>query len=125
MACSSMKACCTGVSAGGFDNLCWRAHHAGSPSSVVTALFPTAERGVTHDRVSTPSISTEQEPHCARPHPNLGPFNSNSPESTYSNGVSAALFTVHRRSFTRICTLLATWSILERFLIATRPHAYR
>src|SRR6516164_764318 len=107
MACSSMKACCTGVRAGVFGSLCWRAYQAGRPSRVVTARLPTADKGVTHDRVSAPSINTEHDPHCARPHPKRGPFNCSSPESTYSSGVSCAALIVHMRSFTLMRTPVA------------------
>jgi len=55
--------------------------------------------GVTHERVSTPSTRTEQEPHCARPQPNLGPCRSNSFERTYNRGVSGLDVTGHKRSF--------------------------
>ena len=34
--------------------------------------------GVMHDLISTPSASTEHDPHCARPQPKRGPFSSNS-----------------------------------------------
>src|SRR5215472_10279874 len=30
---------------------------------------------LTQDRIGAPSSKTVQAPHCARPHPNLGPFN--------------------------------------------------
>src|SRR5260370_41251558 len=99
-----MNACCTGVSAGTCGNLCWGAYHAGNPSSVVTDLFPMAERGVTHDRVSTPSTNTEHDPHCAKPQPKRGPFNNNSFESTYRSGVSGGASTVQDRSVTGYLT---------------------
>jgi hypothetical protein len=58
------------------------AYHAGNPSSVVTDFPTTAETGVTQERRSTPSTSTEHDPHWARPHPKRGPFSSSSSEST-------------------------------------------
>ena len=38
-----------------------------------TLPVPTAETGVTHDRVSAPFTRTEHDPHCASPHPKRGP----------------------------------------------------
>src|SRR5437899_6651714 len=83
-----MNACCTGWSAGGFRSPFCFAYHAGRPSSVVIDLPASDPTGVTHERVSTPSTRTEQEPHCARPQPNRGPCKSNSFERTYNRGVS-------------------------------------
>jgi hypothetical protein len=50
-------------------------------SSVVTDLFATAEIGVTHERISTPSANTEHDPHCAIPQPKRGPYRSRSFET--------------------------------------------
>src|SRR6267143_2849166 len=97
-----MNACCTGWSAGGFRSPFCFAYHAGRPSSVVIDLPARDPTGVTHERVSTPSTRTEQEPHCARPQPNRGPCKSNSFERTYSRGVSGLEVTCHKRSFTLI-----------------------
>src|ERR1700754_385081 len=58
------------------------------PSSVVIALPLTASTGVTHERISLPSSSTEQAPHCARPQPNRGPCRRSSLCRTYRRGVS-------------------------------------
>src|SRR6185312_14714321 len=105
-------ACCTGCSAVGFASFFCPAYQAGSPSSVVTDLLPTADNGVTQDRVSTPFTSTEHDPHCANPQPNRGPWSCSSFIKTYRRGVSGAALTVHDRSFTRIC--------IGRFLQASK-----
>ena len=44
-----------------------------APSSVVMDFPVTASTGVAQDLISTPSASTEHEPHCARPQPKRGP----------------------------------------------------
>ena len=76
-----------------------------------TDLPATRATGVTHDRVSTLSTSTEQDPHCARPQPNRGPCRCSSFESTYNNGVSGVAAIVHSRSFTlRVATCSASGS---------------
>ena len=49
---------------------------------VVSDLPATCETAVTQDRISTPSASTEQEPHCASPQPKRGPFSRSSFMST-------------------------------------------
>src|SRR5215472_14260911 len=108
-------ACCTGCSAGVLASFLWAAYHEGSPSSVVTALPSTAETGVTQERVSTPFTSTEQEPHCANPQPNRGPWSSKSFERTYSKGVSGAASTFQTRSFTRMLSLLAISSASQQW----------
>src|SRR5262245_4383339 len=82
------------------------------PSSVVIALPLTAATGVTHDRISFPSSSTEHAPHWARPHPNLGPCRCSSLCSTYSSGVSRLAVTLCTRPFTLIFSLLANVSLL-------------
>src|SRR3954454_11289715 len=97
-----MNACCSGCSAGDSASPFCCAYNAGNPSSVVTALFTTFATGGTQERISTPSASTEQEPHCAKPQPKRGPRNSNSLVSTYSKGVSGVLVTGHSRPFTLI-----------------------
>ncbi len=51
-----------------------RPYQTGRPSSVVMDFPCTATAVVTQDLISTPSASTEQEPHCANPQPNLGPL---------------------------------------------------
>src|SRR5258705_407170 len=68
-----MKACCSGCSAGVCASPFCSAYHEASPSNVVSDLLATAPTGVTHERISTPSASTEQEPHCASPQPKRGP----------------------------------------------------
>ena len=65
------------------------AHRAGRPSSVVIALPLTAATGVTQLRISFPSSSTEQAPHCASPQPKRGPCRCSSLCSTYNSGVSS------------------------------------
>src|SRR5271170_7244984 len=104
-------ACCTGCNAGIRASFFCPAYQAGSPSSVVTDFPCTADTGVTHDRVSTPFTSTEQEPHCASPQPNRGPCNCNSFARTYSSGVSGADETLQDRSFTRILSSPAIYDL--------------
>jgi hypothetical protein len=104
-----MNACCTGWSAGVFCNPFFFAYQAGRPSSVMIALPSRDPTCVTHERVSTPSMRTEQEPHCAKPQPNRGPWRSNSFERTYSRGVSGLDSTGHKRSFTLILSPAAIW----------------
>src|SRR6185436_11174912 len=57
---------------------------------VVTFLPATAETGVMHERVGTPSTCTVQAPHCAMPQPNFVPVRPSSSRITHSSGVSAA-----------------------------------
>src|SRR5205085_4077770 len=83
------------------------AHNAGSPSKVVIALPLTAATGVTHDRISFPSNSTEQAPHCARPQPKRGPCRWSSLCRTYRSGVSRLAVTLCTRPLTLIFNLLA------------------
>src|SRR6185503_4031957 len=83
------------------------AYQLGKPSSVVIDLPSTADRGVTHERCSLPSTSTEHEPHWARPQPNRGPRSARSFVSTYRRGVSGADSKVCCRLLTRIRSLLA------------------
>src|SRR6266571_3050550 len=104
-----MNACCIGWSTGGFWSPFCLAYQAGSPSSVVIDLPSRDPSDVTHERVSTPSTRTEQEPHCASPQPNRGPCRSNSFERTYSRGVSGLEATGHKRSFTLILSPAAIW----------------
>src|SRR3954471_18265405 len=77
------------------------------PSSVVIALPLTAATGVTHERISLPSSSTEQAPHCARPQPKRGPCRCSSLCRTYRSGVSRLAVTLCTRPFTLIFNLLA------------------
>src|SRR5262249_52164586 len=100
--CSSIIACCTGCRSGTLASFRCEAYHAGIPSRVVTGRLPTAESGVIHERVSTPLIRTEQEPHWPRPQPNRGPLRFKSLDRTYNSGVSGAADTVRTCSFTRI-----------------------
>ena len=60
---------------------------------VVTFLSPTAEIGVTHDLVATPSIWTLQAPHWAIPQPNLVPVMPRTSRSTQSRGIVGSAFT--------------------------------
>src|SRR3954462_88509 len=83
------------------------------PSSVVIALPLTAATGVTHERISLPSSSTEQAPHCARPQPKRGPCRWSSLCSTYSRGVSRLAVTLCTRPFTLILSLLAIRPLLH------------
>src|SRR5262249_38192588 len=71
-------------------------------------LFPlTAATGVTQERISLPSSSTEQAPHCARPQPNRGPCRWSSLCKTYRRGVSRLALTPCVSPFTLILRLLA------------------
>ena len=72
--CASIHACWSGCSAGA-DAVSPRciAQRPGRPSSVVIFLPLTDAIGVTQERISLPSSSTEQAPHCARPQPKRGP----------------------------------------------------
>ena len=54
------------------------------------------------ERISTPSSSTEHEPHCASPQPKRGPFRLRSFVSTQSSGVSGLALTVRDAPFTVI-----------------------
>src|SRR6478736_2698943 len=85
------------------------------PSSVVIALPLTAATGVTHERISLPSRSTEQAPHCARPQPKRGPCRCNSLCRTYSRGVSRPAVTLCTRPLTLILSLLAIRTLRSRF----------
>ena len=58
-----LNACSTGWSAGTLASPCCFANQLGRPSSVVTDFVPIALSGVMHERVSTPSTSTEHDPH--------------------------------------------------------------
>src|ERR1039458_365371 len=114
-------ACCRGCRSGAAASFFCAPYHAGNPSSVVTDLPCTAETGVTHERVSTPFTSTEQEPHWASPQPNRGPCSSSSFARTYNRGVSRAEATIHDRSFTLILSSPAILcSVTGRSLRDTR-----
>src|SRR5581483_10362403 len=63
--------------------------------------------GVTQLRISFPSKSTEQAPHCASPQPNLGPCRCSSLCRTYRSGVSRLAVTLCTRPFTLSFSLLA------------------
>src|SRR6478735_7988587 len=106
--CTSIHACCNGCSAGAAAVVPREAaYRAGSPSSVVM-LFPlTAATGVTHERISLPSKSTEQAPHCARPQPKRGPCRWSSLCRTYRSGVSRLALTPWVSPFTLILMLFA------------------
>src|SRR3954454_10088973 len=80
------------------------------PSSVVIALPLTAATGVTHERISLPSSSTEQAPHCARPQPKRGPCRWSSLCRTYRSGVSRLAVTLWTSPFTLIFNLLAIFA---------------
>src|SRR5579862_5527146 len=86
------------------------AHLAGSPSRVVTSLPAAAATVVTQERISLPSSSTEQAPHCARPQPNCGPDSSRSFRKTYRSGVSVGAL-ISRR--TPLTTIIAMKSLLQ------------
>src|ERR1700730_713736 len=53
-----------------------------------------------HERISSPSSSTEHAPHCAIPQPRRGPLNFRSLRSTNSKGVSGAAETTCFAPFT-------------------------
>src|SRR5207253_7529303 len=106
--CCSIHACCNGCRAGLAAAVPRSfAHRAGRPSSVVIALPETAATGVTQERISLPSSSTEQAPHCARPQPKRGPCRWSSLCRTYRRGVSRLAVTLCTRPFTLIFNLLA------------------
>jgi len=44
-----------------------------APDTPLLYVLMTEETVVTQERVSTPFTSTEQDPHCASPHPKRGP----------------------------------------------------
>src|ERR1017187_1011146 len=104
MACSSMNALCIGCGLSTVPR----------PSMVVTSCPLAADIGVTQERIGLPSRSTVQEPHCARPQPNFGPFNLRSSCSTYSSGVSDSTSDVWRVPLT--VTLIAA----IRFLYSSK-----
>src|SRR5690348_8697519 len=71
-------------------------------------LFPlTAATGVTHERISFPSSSTEHAPHCARPQPKRGPCRWSSLCRMYRRGVSRLALTPCVSPFTLILRLFA------------------
>src|SRR6266478_6624401 len=73
-----------------------------------------------HERISTPSRSTEHEPHWASPQPKRGPCRPSSFDSTYSSGVSRSAATVDSCSFTRILSSSAiSSSTIFIFLVPT------
>ncbi len=57
-------------------------------SMVTTRLPATAETGVMHERVGSPSTCTVQAPHRAMPQPYLVPVRSKKSRTTQSSGVS-------------------------------------
>src|SRR5579862_4608786 len=101
--CSSIHACCTGCSVFAASSAlkCFcSAQTAWSPSIVVSFLPTTYDSGVTHARISSPSRSTAQEPHCAMPQPSRGPVSFSSFRSTYRTGVSGEAETACSTPFT-------------------------
>jgi aerobic-type carbon monoxide dehydrogenase small subunit (CoxS/CutS family) len=112
--CTSIHACCSGCSDAGAEAEVARdcANIAPIPSSVVIALPLTAATGVTQERISLPSSSTEHAPHCARPQPKRGPCRCNSLCRTYRSGVSRLAVTLCTRPFTLIFNLLANFALL-------------
>src|SRR5258705_2762730 len=81
-------------------------------------LFPlTAATGVTQERISLPSSSTEQAPHCARPQPKRGPCRWSSLCRTYRRGVSRLAVTPCVSPFTLILMLFAMPPPLESSLL--------
>ena len=61
---------------------------------VVIFFPPTADTGVTHERVGVPSRCTVQAPHSAMPQPNLVPVRPTTSRSTQSKGISGDTSTV-------------------------------
>src|SRR5215469_274306 len=94
--CSSIHACCTGCrvfsASPALKPFC-AAQTAGKPSIVVICCPTTPEIGVMQLRISFPSSSTAQAPHCAIPQPILGPVSFSSFRSTNNNGVSGSTAT--------------------------------
>src|SRR5258708_4259149 len=74
---------------------------------VVTCLPTAYETGVMHVRTSSPSSSTEHEPHCAIPQPSRGPLNFSSLRRTKIRGVSGAADTTCLAPFTNRVSSLA------------------
>src|SRR5580692_1020526 len=67
-----------------------------------------------HVRISSPSSSTEHEPHCAIPHPSRGPLNFSSLRSTKIRGVSGAADTTCFAPFTVNVSSLGISSLTEQ-----------
>src|ERR1700691_3938077 len=67
-----------------------------------------------HVRISSPSSSTEHEPHCAIPHPSRGPLNFSSLRSTKIRGVSGAADTTCFAPFTVKVSSLTISSLPEQ-----------
>ena len=78
------------------------------PSTVVIAALPTAEIGVTHERIGSPSMWTVQAPQKPAPQPNFGPFRSSSSRRTHSSGIWASTSTERVRPLTLILNAMPT-----------------
>src|SRR5260370_11940237 len=61
---------------------------------------PTSRKAIEQVLVSFPPTDAAQAPHCPRPQPNFGPFNSSSFRSPYNSGVSGAAVTAWDTPFT-------------------------
>ena len=73
---------------------------------VVICLPMTAEIGMTHERVATPSTKTVHAPQAAMPQPNLVPTRFKSSRNTHSSGLSSGALMV--RDFWLIVSVTAT-----------------
>src|SRR5258708_12411599 len=97
---------------------------------VVTCLPTAYETGVMHVRTSSPSSSTEHEPHCTIPQPSRGPLNFSSLRSTKIRGVSGAPDTTCFAPFTDRVNSLAMFfppwprshPPIKRPLLSRPPH---
>src|SRR5256885_8511357 len=71
-----------------------------NPASVTTLPLPTAESGVTQERIAWPLRCTVQAPHCATPQPKCGLLSPRSLRSAYSSGMSGSASMVWLLPFT-------------------------
>src|SRR6185437_1277755 len=84
------------------------------PSRVVIWPLPTAETGMTQERIALPSSTTVHAPHCASPHPNFGPYSPRPSRSAYRSMLSGSAETLQSWPFTwsvRLCGMkVSLWS---------------
>src|SRR3954471_23100845 len=77
-------------------------------SIVVISEVPMLSRGVTQERVATPSTCTVQAPQSAAPHPNFVPVMPSTSRNTHRRGVSPSTSTVRSMPLTLIVVAIAT-----------------
>src|SRR5262245_43151581 len=97
MACSAMKARCSGCGFSGVPR----------PSTVTISFPAAAHSGVSHEATAAPSISTLQSPHWLAPQPKCDPVRPSVPRSTLSRGVAGSASTARSAPFTRNLTASA------------------